>query len=80
MSVEQLDIEAPALPDAFVSRWRALEQRHGIPRAGLAALSVDGGPGCWWIVVRVDGRTFAVTARASLEVAAEDVWQATGRP
>lgn len=77
---EQLDMEVPALPDAFVARWRDLEDEAHLPRAGLCAEEViHQRNGRVWIVVRVDGRRYALVDRADAEAAAQDLWVMTGR-
>lgn len=79
-AAEQLDIEAPRLPDSFVARWRDLEDLHGIARAGLTAVEViQRGNGRVWIVLKVDGRHWCLLDRASPEEAAEELWRRTGR-
>lgn len=78
--LEQMDIEAPALPDSFVARWRDLEDEAHLPRAGLCAEEVlTQRNGRVWIVVRVDGRRYALIDRTDAEEAALDLWVMTGR-
>lgn len=74
---EQLPLDdSPALPAAFVGRWRDLEVANSVAPAILEALEVlDAGPTGWWVVLRIGSKVVSSTCCASPEVAAEKAFR-----